>query len=426
VTQPRASGWLGGPDGRDWVLRVLYLVAVLVLFGAYLYSVRVVLSPLVLFVLLLFLWTPLHGTRLYPTMLIASGGLLLLWLLRTTGFLLAPFVLALILAYVLDPVVDWIEARGPRRPWAVISLGLPVVAAVLVLLLVVAPLIGREFSQFVSGLPAGLDRVVAWLEGVRDRIVALGIPGIDPQSVPELRDFDAERIVEFVDQRREVIVQRIWKAVLGVGKGIGFLLSLFGYLVLTPVLTYYLLRDYDRLTGAIATLIPGDRRERWVEFARQYDRLLSRYLRGQLVVAICVGSLTFLLFWILRFPNAVLLGVIAGVFNVVPYLGLLVSLVPALIIAFASGSILVSLLKIAVVFGAVQAVEGMVLSPLVVGESVGLHPVWVILALSVFGFFFGFVGLLLAVPLAVLLKLVLSRALEAYRRSIYYGTPAAR
>lgn len=422
MTEPRAGGWLGGPDGREGVLRALYLFAALALFGVYLYSVRAVLSPLVLFVLLLFLWTPLYGTRLYPALLIATGGLLLLWLLRTTGFLLAPFVLALILAYILDPLVDWIEARGLRRSWAVIALGLPVVAATLIGVLVLAPLVGREFAQFVAGVPEGLGRFVTWLEGVRNRVVALGIPGVNPESIPQLREFDAERIVDFVNERREAIVQRTWKAVLGVGKGIGFLLSLFGYLVLTPVLTYYLLRDYDSVTGAIVGLLPGDRRARWVEFARRYDRLLSRYLRGQLVVAIAVGTLTFLLFWILRFPNAILLGVIAGVFNLVPYLGLLVSLVPALIIAFASGAILVSLLKIAVVFGAVQAAEGMVLSPLVVGESVGLHPVWVILALSVFGFFFGFVGLLLAVPLAVLLKLVITRALEAYRRSIYYET----
>ena len=420
-----AREWLGGPEGRDWVARVLYVAGVLLLFGVYLFSVRAVLTPIVIFLVLLFLWAPLYGTRLYPAFLIATGALLLLWLLRTTGFLLAPFVLALILAYILDPLADGFERRGLRRPWAIVTVGLPVAAAVFVAAFVLAPAIGREFSQFVSGLPDGVESLVAWVERVRDRIVELGIPGLDPESIPRLSDFDAERLVGFVQERREAIVERVWSAVLGVGKGVGFLLGLFGYLVLTPVLTYYLLRDYDRLTGAVAKLIPGDRRERWLDFARVYDRLLSRYLRGQLVVAMCVGVLTFLLFWILRFPQAALLGVIAGVFNLVPYLGLIVSLVPALIIAFASGSILLSLLKVAIVFAAVQAVEGMVLSPLVVGESVGLHPVWVILALSVFGFFFGFVGLLLAVPLAVLLKLALSRALEEYRRSIYYGESAA-
>lgn len=424
MTPPPDADLPGGPEGREWALRALYVAAVLVLLAVFLHSVRSILSPLVIFLALLFLLAPLYGTRLYPALVIVTGGLLLLWVLRTTGFLLAPFVLAFILAYVLDPVVDWLEARGLRRPWAVVSLGLPVVALLLVAAIVGMPAVGRELTQFVSGLPRGLESITGWLEGVRDRVLALGLPGLDAATIPRPRDFDAERIVALMNERREEIARQIWQAVLGVGRGLGFLLTLFGYLVLTPVLTYYLLRDYDRLTRALAGLIPGDRRDRWVRFAREYDDLLSRYLRGQLVVALSVGLLTFLGLWVVRYPQAALVGAVAAVFNLVPYLGLIVSLIPALIIAFASGSVLISLLKVAVVFAVVQALEGMVLSPRVVGESVGLHPVWVILALSVFGFFFGFVGLLIAVPLAVFLKLALARTLDSYRRSIYFGTSA--
>lgn len=424
MTPPPDADLPGGPEGREWALRALYVAAVLVLLGVFLHSVRSILSPLVIFLALLFLLAPLYGTRLYPALVIVTGGLLLLWVLRTTGFLLAPFVLAFILAYVLDPVVDWLEGRGLRRPWAVVSLGLPVVALLLVAAIVGMPAVGRELTQFVSGLPRGLESITGWLEGVRDRVLALGLPGLDASTIPRPRDFDAERIVALMNERREEIARQIWQAVLGVGRGLGFLLTLFGYLVLTPVLTYYLLRDYDRLTRALAGLIPGERRDRWVRFAREYDGLLSRYLRGQVVVALSVGLLTFLGLWLVRYPQAALVGAVAAVFNLVPYLGLIVSLIPALIIAFASGSVLISLVKVAVVFAVVQALDGMVLSPRVVGESVGLHPVWVILALSVFGFFFGFVGLLIAVPLAVFLKLALARTLDSYRRSIYFGTSA--
>ena len=133
-----------------------------------------------------------------------------------------------------------------------------------------------------------------------------------------------------------------------------------------------------------------------------------------------MGVLTGLGFWILGFPYALLLGVVAGVFNIVPYLGLVVSLVPALIIALFSGSVLLSLGKIALVFGVVQLLDSSVIGPRILGESVGLHPVWVILALAVSGFFFGFVGLLLAIPLAVLVKLLLAYGLERYRGSALY------
>lgn len=415
----------GGVDLREWSGRALYLAAVVAVLALYLYSVRDVLSPVVLFLLFLFLVTPLYGTRLYQSLVVAASGLLLLWLLDTTGFLFAPFILALILAYILDPLVDLLERYRLRRSWAILALALPVLGGTLVALLIGVPALAREFTSFVDRLvPPSVESVTAWLDRGRDRIVALGIPGLDAESVPRIGDFDTDAVVHFLNERRELIVERAWRAVLGVGKGIGFLLTVVAYLVLTPVLAYYLLRDYDRLKRVAVELIPGDRRARWLGLVGEYDRLLARYLRGQLLVALIVGVLTYLGFLIVGFPYPLMLGAIAGIFNLVPFLGLVVSLIPALLIAFASGAVWISLLKIAVVIGAIQTFESTVLSPQIVGGSVGLNPVWVILALAIFGFFFGFVGLLIAVPLAVLLRVVLSRAVAAYRRSIYYGASA--
>jgi predicted PurR-regulated permease PerM len=135
-----------------------------------------------------------------------------------------------------------------------------------------------------------------------------------------------------------------------------------------------------------------------------------------------VGLLTTLGLWVLGFPYPALVGVVAGVFNLVPYLGLIVSLVPALIIALLSGEILASFGKIAIVFGIVQALDGTVIGPKIIGGSVGLHPAWVILALAAGGLFFGFVGLLIAVPAALLVKLLAMRGIDRYRSSRLYLT----
>jgi predicted PurR-regulated permease PerM len=186
------------------------------------------------------------------------------------------------------------------------------------------------------------------------------------------------------------------------------------------VLTFYLLRDWDRLTRSAATLVPEARRARVVGFAVECDRMISRYLRGQLTVAIAMGVITGVGLWIARFPYAGTLGLIVGVFSVVPYLGLVLSLIPAIFIALVSGSVLISLLKVAVVYGASQLLEASVISPRIVGESVGLHPVFVLLALSLGGFFFGFVGLLLGVPAAAIGKLLVERALRRYKSSDFY------
>ena len=195
--------------------------------------------------------------------------------------------------------------------------------------------------------------------------------------------------------------------------------------IVTPVLTFYLLRDWDRLTRGTAELLPEDRRPTIVSFAAQCDRMISRYLRGQVTVAIAMGVITGVGLWIARFPYAGLLGLIVGIFSVVPYLGLVLSLIPAIFIALVSGSVLISLLKVAVVYGASQLLEASVISPRIVGESVGLHPVLVLLALSAGGYFFGFVGLLLGVPAAAIGKLLVERALGRYRSSNFYRGEAS-
>jgi predicted PurR-regulated permease PerM len=135
--------------------------------------------------------------------------------------------------------------------------------------------------------------------------------------------------------------------------------------------------------------------------------------------------LTWLGLWIAGFPYPALVGAVAGVFNLVPYLGLVVSAVPAILIALLSGNIVASLIKAAIVFAVVQTIDSSVTGPRITGGSVGLHPVWVILAIAVGSFFFGFVGLLLAMPAAVFIKLIVREALKRYRHSdVYEGEPA--
>jgi predicted PurR-regulated permease PerM len=142
------------------------------------------------------------------------------------------------------------------------------------------------------------------------------------------------------------------------------------------------------------------------------------------LAGLIVGVLTFLGLWIAGFPYPGLVAVVAGVFNVIPYLGLIVSAVPAIIIALLSGDIAASFLKVGIVFAIVQTIDSTVTGPRIVGESTGLHPVWVILALAVGGSFFGFTGLLLAMPAAVFIKLLVRNAVARYRESrVFEGEP---
>lgn len=405
-------------------LPVVRAAAVLLVLAVFLYSLAPVLSPLVLLLALLLLVAPYAGDPFHSRLALMAALLTALWLLDTLGSLLAPFILALVLAYILDPAVDRLERRMPRV-LAILLLAIPLVALVVLALTLGLPALAREVEELIAGAPEALGRLIVWLEGMRERLLALRIPLLDEVALDRLRAIDREQVVAVLEARQEEIAGRIWQGVMGLGRGLGTVLTIFGYVVLTPVLTFYLLKDWDRARARVHDLFPRQRAVAWSAFIAEYDRLLSRYLRGQLLAASAVGVMTWLGLWIVGFPYPGLVGTVAGVFNMVPYLGLVVSLVPALIIAFVSGSVVANLVKLAIVFGIVQFLDGSVVGPRIVGESVGIHPVWVMLALAVGAFFFGFVGLLVAVPGAVLLKLLIVGGLAHYRASLLYsGTPA--
>lgn len=404
------------PGTARWV----YGAAALGTLGVLLYSMRPVLSPLVLFVLFVYLIWPLSESRLRARLLVATSVLLVLWTLHVTGLLLAPFILALILAYMLDPVVGWLEERRLPRPAGIAVLSLPVLGILALIVFVLAPAVGEQISQFISNVPGYVDAVEEWLRTTRTWLVGLQIAGINDQTLPELGRLDAETVARYLRRWQAEVTAAGAGAVLGLGRGVGTVLTVLGYVVLTPILTYYLLRDWPRLRERLVDLVPPARRDPVLRFTREFDDLLARYLRGQVLLAIIVGLLVGVGFWIVDFPFALLLGIVAGVLNVVPYLGLIGSAAVAIIIALFSGAIASSLLKIVLVLGVEQLVEGVV-APKIVGESVGLHPVWVLLALVLFSFFFGFVGVLIAVPAAVFLKLVAVRAVNVYRGSRYFG-----
>lgn len=406
--------------------RLLFAAIALVVSVVFFYSFGDFLNPFLLFWVLVGVLWPFRGTPHHTAILGVAGLLTFLWILDTTGSLLAPFVLALVLAYILDPLVDRMAERRFSRSTSIILLALPLIGVTTLLIFLGVPAALRQIGELFDQLPALFDRLTTWAGQWEQRLLALNLPIIDEvRLVEQLNAIDSERVMELAQSRFQDVVLGIWTGVAGVGRGVGTFLTLLSYAVLTPVLTFYLLRDYDRLNARLLELIPTGRREAVVSFAADYDRDLSAYLRGQFTVALIVGTLTAVGLLILNFPYAVLIGAVVAVFGLIPYAGLLLSLIPAVAIALLSGNVGLSLLKVAGVFAVAQGLEGTVISPKIVGESVGLHPVWIVLALSVGGFFLGFLGLLIGVPVAVGLKLLIGRVVERYKTSgVYRGESA--
>jgi predicted PurR-regulated permease PerM len=403
--------------------RPFLMISWAILLGLFLWSVLPVLSPLILFLVLVYMLWPLFGTDTYKRLMLPLGALTFLWLLHVAGSMLAPFVLAFVLAYVADPLVDWWASRGIGRTWGALAILLLAIIVIGIAAALIGPLVAAQGAQFLTDLPQILDELRAWYNAQ--------VMGLANSQLPILRDVPFVRAldVESRDVGQYLLdeIRRLhpsWEAAMGVGRGLQTGLTILGYLVLTPVLAFYLLRDFPSMGRAIEQILPPTRREGTLLFLRRYDRLLGEYLRGQLLVATFVGIATGLGFSIVGFPNAVLLGVVAGIFNIVPYLGLIVSLIPALLIALLTPPLWLSLLKVAGVFFVVQSLDSYFISPKIVGDRVGLHPVWVMFAIIGFASVFGIVGLLLAIPLAVLVKLVIENSVATYKASVYYRDTA--
>ena len=404
----------------------IYSVLVLLTAAAFLITLRTVLSPFIVYMVLLLLISPWAGSRFHTLTVVAASFLIAVWLLETLGGLLAPFILAFVLAYILDPAIDRLQKRMPRA-LAVAVLAIPAFAVVTLALIFGVPALAQQAESLAEQIPTALQRGVNWLQNLRTRVLAGQIPLLRGEAFARmLESFSPERVTEYINQQQAEIARRIWATFLGVGKGVGIVLTILGYVVLTPVLTIYLLLDFDHIVVRARGLLPRDKQEKWLSLIQEYDFLLSRYLRGQMLAALIAGILTWLGLWLLGFPYPAIVGAVAGVFNLVPYLGLIVSLIPAILISLLSGSIIGSLVKVAIVFAIVQTLDSTIVGPRVVGGSVGLHPVWVIFALAVGSFFFGFVGLLLAMPAAVFIKLIVREAVQRYRHSrVYEGRAPA-
>ena len=400
--------------------------ALLVLAGAFfLFSMRASLNPFLLYCVFIALLTPFRETRGYALLVTIATVLIALWVLSTAGSLLAPFFLAFVLAYILDPLADRISAH-PRigRTVAIFLILVPFLALGAVVVIFGVPELARQARDLVNQAPQLLEGLAAWVSGLTPASLGFDIPFVDePVLLAWIQELDAQSVGGFLESRREELTQRAWAAILGLGRGFGTLLTVLGYLVLTPVLMFYLLRDYDRIVARVGDLLPGKLESRVSGYARDYDDLLSRYLRGQVSASLITGGITWLGLLIVGFPYAFLLGATVAILGVIPYMGVVVSLIPAIIIALVSENIGLSLIKVVAVYGVAQGLESAVISPRIVGESVGLHPVWIVLALSLGGFYFGFVGLLIGVPLAVAAKLLLVRGLERYKNSALYQEP---
>lgn len=338
--------------------------------------------------------------------LILALFILLLVLLR--GILL-PFVVAMATAYLLDPVADRLEARGLSRAMATLWIVVVFFAVVAALIVVLVPVIAHQLDSFIGNLPKYLaalrDTALPYLQSVAGRL------GVDlDNGVQGALKGNSEQAIKVLNG----VLAGLW----GGGAAVFNTLSL---VVVTPVVSFYLLRDWDRMIAHINDYLPLDHAEVIRAQAREIDRVLAGFVRGQMLVCLILAGYYGIGLSLLGVQFGLFIGLTAGAISFIPYVGSTLGFVISIGVALAQfWPDWIWVAAVAVLFAVGQFLEGNFIAPKLVGDRVGLHPVWIMFGLFAGGALFGFVGILLAVPVFAVIGVLTRFTLNRYRDSLLY------
>ena len=352
---------------------------------------------------------PLSTSEQRQSLLWLAIGILLVALFVLLGPVLAPFVAAAIIGYVLNPGVDWLTERRIPRVTAVMLIIIATFILIIALLLIVVPILRSEIPLLQQRLPSLLDKIDAilgpWLAQLGMK-VQLDSAGVKQMLAEKLAAGSAELGPAFLSSLK-----------VGGMAVMGWIATI----VLVPVVLFYLLLDWHAMLARLALMVP----RRWISLvtsmAVEADSLLAQYLRGQLLVMLVLATYYSVALAIAGFDVALPVGLLTGLLVFIPYIGFGIGLLLAVVAAILQFDGLQGLIAIAIIYGCGQVIEGFYLTPRLVGERIGLHPLAVIFALLAFGQLFGFVGILLALPASAILSVIVKRLREHYLQSPFYG-----
>ena len=346
-----------------------------------------------------------HDNRWFWLSIFVTCGFLL-YLLSP---ILTPFLLGAMLAYLADPLVDKLETYKIRRTLAVVIVFFVLSLLLFLVLLFVLPIFETQFKMFLHRFPDYVDWFTSAIQ-----------PSLNKYLDVDVSVLEGDRLKAMVGTHWNEaggIIRAIIKAISQSGL---FVIGWLATMTLTPVITFYLLRDWDDFIAYIHDLLPRANEPLISQLADESDEMLGAFLRGQLMVMLALGIIYSFGLWLVGVEFALLLGMFAGFLSFVPYLGLIIGVLIAGVAVLFQTHDFVNVFLVFMVFTIAQAIEGMLLTPLLVGERIGLHPVTVIFAVLAGGQLFGFFGVLLALPIAAVLAVILRHFHDSYKESQLY------
>lgn len=322
--------------------------------------------------------------------------------------ILLPFILSFVLAYVLNPLVLKLQKHHFNRTWAtgVIIVGLLLILLLSVLILI--PVLQAQIISFAVKVPTLANALWIKVQPLFDMIKE------------HISETQLDYLKETISAQTADLMNDMSTTLMKLFTGWSALFNIISFIVITPVVTFYLLDDWNILVEKVKSLYPRKKADFINQKANEVDEALSAFIRGQAVVCLFLALFYGFGLTAVNLDFGFSIGFIAGIFSFIPYVGSLTGFTLSLLLAFTQSADWALFAGILMVFGIGQFLEGYVLTPKLVGDKIGLHPVWVIFALMAFGSLFGFIGVLLAVPVAAVLGVIVRTLIEFYKKSIYY------
>ena len=397
------------PNIKSQKFEYVLIFGALLLFSLFIFFLKETLTPLLLFFSVIFLLYPLRKYPFVKHFMLVVFLVFLIWFLKDASQIITPFIISFALAYLFDPLVAKLETWKIKRWISVLAIVLFVLAILVVLSIVLVPIIVNELTDLIKMSISYSNNAADWL-------------GLKSGELLTLVKIDNNKIQEFLitelPSKIQSLLETVFKGALNITSALSTAIGQLLNLVLIPFLFFYLLKDFDKIKKWFTNLLRSDNKYNFKSYADKIDEIISGFFRGQLTVCLIVAILTGLGLAVFNVKYALIIGITAGVLNIIPYVGLFITLVFSILITLFSPDPVLSVIKVVVIIEIVQILEGSFLSPKIVGDRVGLHPAWVMFSILILSHLFGFLGLLLAVPIAATIKIFVVEAMNSLSKSV--------
>ena len=374
------------------------------MFGVWFFSIKDVFSPFLLSLIMIGFLLPFREHKSIRVLIAMVFTLFMVWLFYYLQSIITPFIISFALAYLFDPVVDILEKRKISRTFSIMIITILILGVLTLIGLIIIPLFANEIQKLTTTFPS--------YEELKERLRSESLLFLSNIGV------DVDRLIASIEsettQKINEFIQQFTERAQNISSTLSSIVNQLINLILIPFVTFYFLRDFDQLIAYVREKTPDRHKERAEKIYGRVDTILSLYIRGKILAAIIISLVTWAALEILGIQFALILGLVTGFLSIIPYVGPILTFVIGAVLGLVNPSPDISIIKILAVLSVIQLLDMLIISPKVVGEKIGLHPVLLIFSLFVFGKMLGVLGLLISIPVTAILKVFV---MEWYEQS---------